>query len=712
MTISLKTPAGTTATHCPYCAFQCGMKLSGVPGSLEVEGDELFPVNKGALCIKGWHCTETVDVPERLTTPFCRTPDGELVPATWDEALGRVAAEFKKAQETYGPDAVGIFGGGSLTNEKAYLLGKFARVGLGTSNIDYNGRFCMSSAAAAGIRAFGIDRGLPFPVEDIARTGAVLLVGANPAETMPPIMQYFEDQKAAGGSLIVVDPRRTLTARTSNLHLRLEPGTDAALANGLLHILVRDGLIDESYIAERTEGFDQAKPIAAAYWPERVERITGVSETQLMQAAHMLGKAESAMVLTARGPEQQAQGVNNALSFINLALALGLPGRPNSGYGCLTGQGNGQGGREHGQKADQLPGYRRIDDPAARKYVASVWGVDEAEIPGPGKSTYEMLDELGQDGGVRALLVMGSNVVVSAPNVVHLTERLRSLDFLVVSDFFLSETAQLADVVLPSAQWLEEEGTMTNLEGRVLRRRKAVECPDGVATDIDLLCNLAERMGRGQYFQYAGAEAVFDELRRASAGGPADYSGISYDKIDAQSGVFWQCPSVDGMDDHPGTPRLFGDGFPTANGMAKFHAIRHQSPAEPVDDDYPLRLTTGRVLAQYQSGTQTRRVSKLNDMAPEPFIEVHPMTARRYGLEHGQWTTATTRRGSASFRVRTTTDIRPDTVFTPFHWAGTGAANRLTNPALDPISRMPEFKICAVRLEPNHSGTGDEDKNG
>ena len=719
---------GATATHCPYCAFQCGMKLSGPPARLKVQGDESFPVNKGALCVKGWNCGETVAAPDRLTSPLIREsrwresggreaegcePGGAFRPATWEEALERVVSAFKRVQESHGADAAGVFGGGSLTNEKAYLLGKFARVALGTSNIDYNGRFCMSSAAAASIRAFGIDRGLPFPVEDIAHTGTILLVGGNPAETMPPLMQYFEEQRTSGGNLIVADPRRTLTARSATLHLRLEPGTDAALANGLLHVLVRDGLIDEDYIRQRTEGFEQAKAAAAAYWPEQVERITGVSEAHLVQAAHMLGKAESAMVLTGRGPEQQVQGVNNALSFINLALALGLPGRRNSGYGCLTGQGNGQGGREHGQKADQLPGYRRIDDPAARRHVAQVWGVDEASIPGPGKSAYEMLDQLGRDGGVRALLVIGSNVAVSAPNAAHVAERLRALDFLVVADFFLSETAQLADVVLPAAQWLEEDGTMTNLEGRVVRRRRAAVPPDGVATDIELVCKLAEGLGKGEFFRFADTEAIFDELGRASAGGPADYSGITYQNIEAQNGVFWPCPagregdasSPEGRaaEGRAGTPRIFTDGFPTANGRAKFHAIRHRTPAEPVDDDFPLRLTTGRVLAQYQSGVQTRRVQKLNDMAPEPFLELHPSTAARYGTVEGELVTAVSRRGSASFRVRITGDIRPDTVFAPFHWAGEGSANRLTNPALDPVSRMPEFKICAVRLEPANS---------
>ena len=404
-------------------------------GDMGIAGDSAFPVNRGALCVKGWTAAAALSHPERLTTPLARDADGELRPVSWDEALDRIVNAIERTRELHGNDAVGVFGGGSLTNEKSYLLGKFARVALQTANIDYNGRFCMSSAAAASIRSLGIDRGLPFPVEDIAGAEVVLLMGDNPAETMPPMMQYFDAQRENGGRLIVADPRLTPTAQRADLHLRLMPGTDAVLANGLLHILIRDGMLDTEYLAERTEGFERVRSSVATYWPERVERITGVAEAELERAAHLLGAAGSAMILTGRGAEQQAQGVNNVSACINLALALGLPGRANSGYGCITGQGNGQGGREHGQKADQLPGYRRIDDPAARRHVAGVWGVDEASLPGPGKSAYELLDSLGRENGVRTLLVMGSNVAVSAPDLGNVAERLASLDFLVVSDF-------------------------------------------------------------------------------------------------------------------------------------------------------------------------------------------------------------------------------------------------------------------------------------
>ena len=654
-----------------------------------------FPTNRGGLCQKGWTAAEVLNSPERLRAPLVRDcRSGRLRPATWEEALERITSAIRDTQARHGNAAAAVFGGGSLTNEKAYLLGKFARVALRTSQIDYNGRFCMSSAAAASIKAFGIDRGLPFPVADIAHAEAILLVGSNLAETMPPVMQYFQAQKSHGGSLIVVDPRATVTAASSILHLQITPGTDAALANGLLHIAMKEGYLDETFISNRTKGFDLVKRTVSSYWPARVERITGIAETQLLRAARLLGESRTAMILTARGPEQQSRGVDNALAFINLALALGKAGKPYCGYGCLTGQGNGQGGREHGQKADQLPGYRRLDNPEDRAHIARIWGVDETDLPGTGRSAYEMLDTLGTEGGVRALLVFGSNMVISAPHASHVEDRLGKLDFLMVADFFLSETAEKADVVLPSAQWAEELGTMTNLEGRVILRRRAMDPPEGVRTDLEILAALAQRLGCGGLFP-SRAEAVFEELRRASAGGPADYSGITYDRIVRENGVFWPCPD----EDHPGTPRLFADRFATSDGRAQFHVVEYQPAAEEPDSEFPLYLTTGRLLSQYQSGTQTRRVPALLSASPEAFVQIHPSMARTYGIHEGDRVRLTTRRGSVLLAAQLTTQIRIDTLFMPFHFNGSGRANLLTNPALDPVSRMPEFKVCAVRLE-------------
>lgn len=698
-----------TPTHCPYCALQCGMGLAAGPGGVEVVERPEFPVNGGALCGKGRTAPAVLSSRVRLTEPLVRShATGLLEPATWEEAVGRVAAGLSRTRAEHGADACGVFGGGGLTNEKAYALGKFARVALGTSQIDYNGRFCMSSAAAAGQRAFGLDRGLPFPLEDIPRTGCVILVGSNLAETMPPALRYLTELKANGGKLIVIDPRRTRTAEQADLHLAPRPGTDLALALGLLHLVVAEGRTDAAFIEERTSGWEEARAAAMAHWPEYVERISGVPVPQLRDAMRMFCDSEASMVLTARGPEQQSKGTDTVGAWINLCLATGNAGRPLAGYGCLTGQGNGQGGREHGQKADQLPGYRKLTDPAARAHVAAVWGVDPDSLPGPGRSAYELLDALG--GDIKALLLMGSNPVVSAPRAAHVEERLRSLDFLAVADVVLSETAQLADVVLPVTQWAEETGTVTNLEGRVLLRRRAVSAPAGVRSDLDVLHGLAALLGHEKGFP-TDPEEVFEELRRASAGGAADYSGISYARLREGNGegVFWPCPAqevergaetdVETQAVHPGTPRLFLDRFATEDGRARFVPVTHRGAAEEPDAEYPVLLTTGRVLAQYQSGAQTRRVDELNSAAPGPFVELHPRLAARLEVGEGEPVSVVSRRGRAVAPARITSTIRSDTVFMPFHWPGEGRANSLTNPALDPVSRMPEFKVCAVRLE-------------
>jgi assimilatory nitrate reductase catalytic subunit len=665
----------TAATHCPYCALQCGMTLRAEAGRVAVE-----PLG-GGLCRKGWTAPDLLDHPDRLTTPLVHG-----APATWDVALDHVAGRLRELRAAHGPDAVAVFGGGGLTNEKAYALGRLARVALGTRHIDYNGRFCMSSAAAAGNRAFGVDRGLPFPIEDLAEADVVALVGANSAETMPPFLRHLGARR---GALIVVDPRATATARDADLHLQPTPGTDLALANGLLHIVIAEGLLDTEYIAARTTGFDDVRVLVAGYWPARVERMTGVPVADLESAARLLGTARRAVIMTGRGAEQHAHGTDTVSAWINLALALGLPGRSGSGYGCLTGQGNGQGGREHGQKADQLPGYRRIDDPDARAHVGAVWGVDPAELPGPGLSAVELLHRLGTPAGPRALLVLGANPVVSAPNAAQVERRLRALDLLVVADFVPSETAALAHVVLPTCQWAEEEGTMTNLEGRVLRRRAVRRPPAGVLTDLEILAELSARLDRP--FDPA-PRAVFDELRRASAGGPADYAGIAYERLDAGERLHWPCPT----DRHPGTPRLFADRFPTPDGRARFVAVEQPRPAEEPCSRYPLFLTTGRVLTQYQSGAQTRRVDRLRT---EPFVELHPDLAAQLSIVDGQPVRITSRRGTVTAPARISDAIRPDTVFVPFHWPGLARVNSATSDALDPVSRMPQFKACAVRIE-------------
>ncbi|MFH6689586.1 molybdopterin oxidoreductase family protein [Cellulosimicrobium funkei] len=711
-------------THCPYCALQCGMTLTPARGPLPVAvAPRDFPTNRGGLCQKGWTSATVLRAPDRLTSPLLRGPGGELRPAPWDEALDVVAAGIERVQAAHGCDAVAVFGGGGLTNEKAYALGKFARTVLRTANIDYNGRFCMASAAAGANRAFGADRGLPFPLADLGGADAVLLLGSNVAETMPPSVQHLAGVRARGG-LVVVDPRRSATAALTGeagdavgqgVHLQPVPGTDLVVLLALLHVVVAEGLADTAYLDARTTGFDDVRRSVAGWWPERAETVCGVPAGRLRHVARLLAAASpvhggaGAYVLTGRGVEQSAQGTATVTAAIDLALALGLPGRVGSGYGAITGQGNGQGGREHGQKADQLPGYRRIDDPAARTHVAAVWGVDPESLPGPGMPAVELLRSLGarpgpggatttyaEDGRPRALLVHGSNVVVSAPDADRVAANLRALDLLVVCDLVPSETALLADVVLPVTQWAEEEGTMTSLEGRVIRRRRAVDAPGEARSELWILAELARRLGSPVSFPTDPA-VVFDELARASAGGVADYAGLSHARLDADEadggpGLHWPVPSPG----HPGTPRMFLDRFPTPDGRARLVAVDHTGPSDDVRPDAPLYLVTGRVLQHYQSGAQTRRVPELDRLVPEPFVEVHPVLGTRLGIDDGDRARLTTARGAIEAVVRWTDRVRPDTVFMPFHWGGEGSVNRVTTDATDPVSGMPEFKVCAV----------------
>jgi len=639
---------------------------------------------------------------DRITSPLRRTADG-FEEVNWDEALDDIAARVQTISAESGSDAIAVFGGGGLTNEKAYQLGKFARLALRTRNIDYNGRFCMSSAAAAANRSLGIDRGLPFPLTDLNDADAIVLFGSNLADTMPPAVQHLGAVRERGG-LVVVDPRRSATARLTEdgagEHVQLVPGTDLVLILGLLHIVLAEGLADQAYLDERVDGLDDVRRSVAEWWPERVAASTGVSETQLRRIAYLLADASphrggrGAFLLTGRGSEQHVDGTDTVIAVINLGLILGLVGAERGGYGAITGQGNGQGGREHGQKADQLPGYRMIDDPVAREHVAAVWGVDAAIIPGKGVPAVELLMSLGQPDGPRALFVHGSNILVSAPDAHVIRRRVEALDLVVVCDFVPSETALLADYILPVTQWAEEEGTMTGLEGRVLRRRKAVDAPDGVRSELEIFAALAERLDAPGIWPTEPQE-IYDELRLASAGGRADYAGISYARLDAGEALYWPCPT----EDHPGTPRLFAETFPTHNGRARMVAVRPVGPDDDLRAEAPVWLVTGRVLQHYQSGAQTRRVAKLNDSMPRAYVEIHPLLAQRIGVEGIEDITVTSKRGTMVAQARISPDIRPDTVFVPFHFADAGMVNAVTNAATDPISGMPEFKVCAVQIE-------------
>ncbi|MGQ0679298.1 MAG: molybdopterin oxidoreductase family protein [Actinomycetota bacterium] len=691
--ISKNRPEHLVATHCCYCGVQCGMYLR-VAEDGKVFGVEPrnHDINKLKLCPKGVTAYQQVNHADRLTSPHMRDRRGDpLREVSWDQALDRVVSEFRRIAESYGPDALAVYSGSSLATEKCYLMGKFARVALGTKHIDYNGRLCMVSAAAANKKAFGIDRAAS-PWADMFETDVIMLFGANVGECFPVATQYFWGARDRGAKLITIDPRETPIARTADIHVPLRPGTDAAFCNGVLHVVVREGLINEEFIAARTTGWEEVRRTVSTYTPERVGAICGLPPELIEQVGLTWGHARKAMAYHARGIEHHIQGVDNCLSVINLVLAGGHIGKPGAGYGTITGQGNGQGGREHGQKSDQLPGQRMIEDPAAREHICKVWGISDEELPRAGTSAVEMVHQ-AERGEIKGWLGICNNPMVSMPNSQRIARGYDCLEFHCQIDFFLSETCARADVVLPGTSWAEDEGISTNAEGRVVKYNKASEPPGQAKPDWWIVCEIARRLGRyPEKFAFGSAREIFEELRVASAGGLADYSGMTYERIEQEGGIFWPCPS----ENHPGTPRLFEERFAHPDGKARFHAIEWHPPAEEVDGEYPLRLTTGRTVAHYLSGNQTRRISALVQQCPQPWVEVHPSL----GYASGDPVTVTTRRGAATYPALVVSTIRQDTVFIPYHWAGKAAANLMTVDALDPTSRIPEYKVCACRIDP------------
>ncbi len=689
-----QTPDRLVKTHCCFCGVQCGIQLKVKDNKvIGFEPWEEFPVNHGMLCPKGVKRYLQNGHPDRLLHPVMRTPEG-FRETNWDEALDKTVEAIRRIQNQYGRNAFAILGGASMTNEKAYLIGKFARVALRTANVDYNGRLCMVSAGAANKMAFGIDRAAN-PWSDIPLAKSVIIAGANIGECFPILTDYVWRARDNGAKIIVIDPRMTPIARTADLFLPVRPGRDSALANGILHVMIERGWIDPQFIEEHTIGFEETRERVKSFTPRMTESITGVPAKSIVRAAEIWGPAETSMLLHARGVEHHTKGVENVLSYINLVLATGRIGRPGCGYGTITGQGNGQGGREHGQRCSQLPGGRDIENPAHRKFIADFWRVAESEIPHTGLTACEIFDAI-EKGDIKGLLSISFNPLVSIPDANRTRTALEKLEFYGCIDFFLSESARYADVVLAGSLQEEDEGTVTTGEGRCVRLRQSVTPPGNARVDWAIIVALATRLGFEELFPYRLADDIFRELSKASAGAVVDYSGMNYSRIEKNMGIFWPCPNLK----HPGTPRLFEDRrFYHEDGRARFYSFEYRPPAEDVDAEYPIFFTSGRVVSQYLSGTQTRRIGSLVDQYPEPKCEMHPLLAARLGVTEGDAVRVKTRRGEICVPAFIVKTIRPDTVFVPYHWPGNKSANLLTNRALDPISKIPEFKVCACRVE-------------
>ncbi|HUF98297.1 MAG TPA: molybdopterin oxidoreductase family protein [Ilumatobacter sp.] len=698
--------AAVTLSHCPYCALNCGIGLSVDDRTQQIVGQVRWkgsPLTGGAVCSKGTTAWEQVHHSERIVAPLIRR-DGVLVETSWEVALDAAAAGFQRISADHGNDANAVLSGGSLTNEKAYLMGKFARLALRTRHIDYNGRFCMVSAGAAHTRAFGLDRAMT-PLAELERADVIVTVGANLSDAYPVMLPTtIAKARARGARVVVIDPRFGRWVDDRDMALAIRPGTDAALFLGLLAEIDRQGLTDRTFVSERSNGFDEAIAAASVWTPEAVEEITDIPADTVRELATLLGRSSRVMYLHARGAEQQTCGTDNISALINVAMACGHVGKPGSGINMLTGQRNGQGGREWGQRCNQLPAGRSILDPEHRRVVAERWGVDVDDLPGVGATFMEIL-QLAELGKVKGILSISNNASISAPDLNRVERQLGSLDHLVVIDPFLSEMAERhAHVVLPGSTWAEEEGTVTTLEGRVVRCDQAVS-PVAKRSDIDVLRNLANRLGARDQFNFVRGRDVFAEMRRISAGGPNDYSGITWER--AGEGVFWPCPD----ERHPGTPALYHDRFRHPDGRARFHAVEYSGPLVLADRDYPFVLTTGRILAQYLSGNQTKRIPAQQRKAPGPYIELHPEAADAIGLGVDDRVVLSSRQGRSVVPWRPNRCLRPDTVFMPYHWR---ECNVLVGGDLDPTSKMPGFKYTPVRLAPlaAHTGSTSECQDG
>jgi assimilatory nitrate reductase catalytic subunit len=681
-------------THCCFCGQQCGIQLR-VRNNKVVgfEPWEDFPFNLGKLCPKGVKRYMQDEHPDRLKHPLQRVADKGFEPIGWEAALTRVVSEIQRIQETYGNDAFALLTGASLTNEKAYLMGKFARVALRTANIDYNGRLCMVSAGAASKKVFGIDRSAN-PWSDIPKAKAILVAGANIAECAPITTSYLWEARENGSKLIILDPRMTPIARNADLFIPVRSGGDIGVFNGMLHIMIERGWIDRDFIAHHTTGFEQLAESVRKYTPEYSAKIAGVPAEMIVRAAEIWGPAPTSFLMHSRGIEHHTKGVDNCIAAINLVVASGRIGREGCGYAMITGQGNGQGAREQGQKCEQLPGGRDITNPEHRKYIAGVWGVPEESIPGKGLSAVPLVEAI-HEGKIKGLISICFNPTVSLPDGNYVRAALEKLEFYANIEFFLSETARYADIVLAGSLLEEDEGTTTNVEGRVIHHRKVVSPPGEAREDWKIICEIAKRLGHSDKFNYSSPHDIFEELRVASKGGVCDYYGITWERIDENYGICWPCPELG----HPGTPRLYEGGkFGHPDGKAHFIPVEWRPSAEMPDDEYPIILTTGRVVSQFLSGTQTRRIGSLLDQYPQPLCEMHPRLAEKLGVQDQDFVKVESRRGSVVVRAQVVKTIRPDTVFIPYHWPLDRSANNLTIRAIDPVSNIPEFKICAVRV--------------
>lgn len=670
-------------TICPYCGVGCGVAVQqGADGDVTFRPWPDAPVNGGSVCIKGGAATEVVDNLERLDTPLVRV-DGELRETTWADALDYVEEEYERIRAEHGPDGMGFFASSQVTNEANYLFQRLAR-SYGTNNIDNCARLCHSSTVVALSESLG--RGaMTNSLEDLLEADVYWMQGANPAENhVIAHSNYFQEAVADGTTLIQVDPHENETTADADQHLRVEPGTDIALLNAVLATIIENEWYDETFVVERTEGFDVLVDELTGVDRAAIAETAGVSLDAIETAAETFATAEKAAIFTGMGMSQHTSGTDNVRALIDLALITGNLGEPGTGVNPLRGQNNVQGASDVGALPNVLPGYRSVTDDDARAAAAVAWGVEELPAE-PGLTNVEITQSSGDR--IRGLHVMGENPAVSEPNANEAVDHLRELNFLCVQDVFLTETAKLADVVLPATSWAESEGTVTNTDRRVQRMRAGADVPGDTRHDWEIVAEIGERVLNTDW-EFDGPEDVFEELREVCP----IYHGMTYDRL-GKTGIQWPCVH----EDDDGTQYLYAESFDTDNGLGKIRPVDYQPPQERTDETYPFVLCTGRIEEHFNSGAMTTRSETLTRVVPENFVEIHPDDATDLGIEDGESVLVSTERGEVRLIADVTDGVKPGVIWSTFHFPD-AQINELTNDSLDPEAKIPEYKAAAGRI--------------
>ena len=692
------TPDRTVRTTCPYCGVGCQMHL-------QVKDDYIYAVeapfdaapNYGMLCVKGRFGTDYVKHPGRVKTPLIRTnrEEGRSAKpvwreASWDEALDLVADELVRIAKTHGGDAIASYASAKATNEDNYIYQKLMRALIGTNNVDHCARLC-HAGSVTGLQLSIGSSAMSNSIGEMENLEAFIVTGSNTTETHPVISNFLKRAvRKNGAKLIVVDPRRIEMTDHAELWLRQNPGTDVAVFQAMAHVVVKEELFDEDFIAQRTEGFNEYVESLEQYTPEWAETVSGVPADDIREAARIYAKAERAAIYWGMGISQSTHGTDNTLSLVNLAMMCGHLGKSGTGVNPLRGQNNVQGCSDSGGLPNVFTAYQRVDDPKVKGKFEQHWGTTLNPIPG--LTATEMVTA-AVDKSVRGMFVLGENPMMSEPNQTHTRHALEQLEFLVCQDIFLNETGELADVILPATSFAEKDGTFTNSDRRIQRCRTAVPPVGNSRPDWDILCDLGrrieQRLGKTltNGFDFDSPAAIWEEMRQVTP----EFWGIDYDRLEREGGVHWPCPSFD----HPGTPFLFADSFP--RGKGKFWEVTYGTESEQPDEDYPLNLSTGRVLYHWSGSTMTGR-SRLEEIYPEATCEMQPVDAAEMGLETGNWVRVSSRRGAIQLRLLVTERSPRRTIFVPFHFAE-AAANMLTLDRVDGRAKIPDYKNTAVKIE-------------